>query len=466
MTGVLWTLVLVVFTFLAFNFRVYRFVVPAVRRDWATCRSVGRLIAIHATWNTLARELDLVTRDRAPVQTRGVGLSGQVAEIKSERILKTPRIKGSADRYGVKIVMRTTPGVGLVEVQKSARHLADAWHCVRVAVTQPRAGRVLIRAVRVDPLVTATSMDVMPPAPASLDSVPVGLDEYAEEVALRLKGISGVGVFGLSGYGKTSLVRAVVARLCQSSCVQFVVLDGKADEADQGDYGDFKGRFLHLGGDDLEDAGRVLEILVKHRKDRANRIRAELNTNDIWTVGFSERWPLIVVIIDEAHTYFNRVPDGGDKLLKARNAQAAMNAMHVEDLVKKGRAVGIVTFLLTQKGTGDAIPTQIRDVCTVSLCFAVRTTESAVAALGEDIKLYPESSPLALQDPAYIGVAVMKVADKPGFTRVRMPFVSEEIVAQAVQESIARQFEVPGEVVPVLGHVIQGQIESEGIDED
>ncbi|MGH7911212.1 MAG: hypothetical protein ACREQM_11515, partial [Candidatus Dormibacteraceae bacterium] len=131
-----------------------------------------------------------------------------------------------------------------------------------------------------------------------------------------------------------------------------------------------------------------------------------------------------MLVIDEAHTFFAEVK--GDKNLMAL---AAENRHLVEELVKKGRNVGIVTLLATQKSTGDAIPTAIRDVCPVALSFAQRTDEAAVAALGADIRQYPDANPVALQDPTYVGVASMVVQGRPGFVRVRTPYVSDEDVA-------------------------------------
>ena len=112
-----------------------------------------------------------------------------------------------------------------------------------------------------------------------------------------------------------------------------------------------------------------------------------------------------MLIIDEAHTYF-RDYKGSDPQTKKLAALAAENARLVEDLVKKGRSVGILVILTTQKTTGDAIPTFIRDVCPVGLSFAQKTAEAAVAALGEDIRNWPDANPITLQDPAYVGVAV------------------------------------------------------------
>jgi S-DNA-T family DNA segregation ATPase FtsK/SpoIIIE len=359
------------------------------------------------------------------------------------------------DRYGVICNAKTVAGVGLTEWQKASRHLADDWSAVRVAVTQTKPGKIRIRAVRVDPLAEPTTYDPDPEqhqAPADLRMIEVGLDEYAEPVSLRLEGVSGVCVCGLPGYGKTSFFNNLITRLSPSPRVLFIGLDGKTDDPEQGDFGEVADRFTLLRGDDLEEANELLRQLCEFGRARSRSIRLVMGRKNIWHAeGPTPDWPLIVLIIDEAHTFFEQVKDGGDKELRRRNALAAQNAMYVQELIKKRRAVGIVTFLATQKGTGDAIPTFIRDVCSVSLAFACRTIEAAVAALGDDIRQYPEANPVALQDPVYIGVASMAVQGRPGFTRVRMPYVPDATAAAVAirhREIVTARNELPPVPVP------------------
>jgi S-DNA-T family DNA segregation ATPase FtsK/SpoIIIE len=154
----------------------------------------------------------------------------------------------------------------------------------------------------------------------------------------------------------------------------------------------------------------------------------------MWHVGPSADWPLIVIVIDEAHTYF-RDHKGSDPATRKLAAFAADNARLTEDLVKKGRSVGFLTVLTTQKTTGDAIPTFIRDVCPVGLSFAQKTADAAVAALGDDIREWPDASPVNLQDPAYVGVAVMSQHGRPGFVRIRTPYVADEDAARIAEQT-------------------------------
>lgn len=400
-----------------------------VRGDAGLRRSMLLVVRIHLRWRREARLIGLTVTDPTPTLIDRLREDRRYLQRGSR--VRYPRLRIRSDRYGVTVRTKTLPGLGLEEWQRAARHLADAWGCVRVAVTRPRPGRIQIRAVRIDPLTETLTWVPDGSAPGDLRRVELGVDEYAAPVHLRLDGVSGVGIYGLPGYGKTSLVLGLISRLAPSPAVQLAVIDGKGG----GDYEDLAPRLFMLTGDDLEAANLALRRLVELRERRAAVIRRALGVRNLWQVGPSPAWPLVVVILDEAHTLFAQVKDGGDKDLKRRNALTAQNAILVEDLVRKGRSVGILTILTTQKGTGDAIPTSIRDVCAVSASFAARTDEAAVAALGADIRQHPEASPVALQDPAYIGVAVMAVAGRPGFTRVRCPLVEDADVARICEET-------------------------------
>ena len=58
-----------------------------------------------------------------------------------------------------------------------------------------------------------------------------------------------------------------------------------------------------------------------------------------------------------------------------------------------------------------------------------------MAALGDDIREWPDASPVNLQDPAYVGVAVMSQHCRPGFIRIRTPYVADEDAARIAEET-------------------------------
>jgi DNA segregation ATPase FtsK/SpoIIIE, S-DNA-T family len=321
-----------------------------------------------------------------------------------------------------------------VWASNSSSGLPRTWRCTRVAVTQDRPGQVVIRGVRLDPLKFPTEHRPTGDVPDETARWDLGVDEYAQPVSVNLAQVPGVTVAGLPGFGKTSLVNRLLSDWAPSSSVQFACADGKVSAAYEGDYADWAQRMFAFVGDDLEEANGLFRHLVELRRARSASVRSVLGVKSMWDVGPSDRWPLVVLIIDEAHTYF-RDHKGSDPKTKKLAALAAENARLVEDLVKKGRSVGLLVILTTQKSTGDAIPTFIRDVCPVGLSFAQKTAEAAVAALSEEIREWPDANPINLQDPTYVGVASMNHQSQPGFTRIRTPYVADADAARIAEQT-------------------------------
>jgi S-DNA-T family DNA segregation ATPase FtsK/SpoIIIE len=233
---------------------------------------------------------------------------------------------------------------------------------------------------------------------------------------VRLAEVSGIVVAGLAGFGKTMLVAHLLGQLAPSPAVQFVLVDGKGGP----DYDRVTPRAWLSAKDDLDQVRQVLRQVHRLMVDRQGAIASVLGETDAWHLGPSPLWPLVVVVIDEAHTFFHE-RKGTSPEVKAHNAVVAELSRLVEELVRKGRNVAIQVMLLTQRATGDAIPTRIRDNCQVAISFATRTLDGAVAALGEEIRQHPDASPVLLNDPAYVGVAVTSLPGRPGFHRVRTP---------------------------------------------
>ncbi|MEU6374562.1 FtsK/SpoIIIE domain-containing protein [Streptomyces sp. NPDC046909] len=391
-----------------------------LRADAMTRQSIRQAVRVRRTWKRLAQMLKLCATDKMP--TPLASLSNTDGKPVKPRIL-VPALKVTHDAYGVIARANCLPGVGLEQFQKAAPHLADAWRCTRVAVTQDKPGQVVIRGVRLDPLKFTTEHHPTGEIPEEIARWDLGLDEYAQPVSVDLTQVPGVTVAGLPGFGKTSLINRLICDWAPSPAIQIVCADGKVSTAREGDYAHLVKRMFAFVGDDLEEANALFRRLVDLRRARVSAAERILGVQSMWEVGPSAAWPLVVVIIDEAHTYF-RDHKGSDPKTKKLAALAAENARLVEDLVKKGRSMGILVILATQKSTGDAIPTFIRDVCPIGLSFAQKTAEAAVAALGEDIREWPDANPINLQDRSYVGVASMNHQSQPGFTRIRTPFVS------------------------------------------
>src|SRR5512132_3863014 len=365
-----------------------------------------------AEWPLLAQTLGLGYRDQWTRQHR------------------FPTAEFVADDQGVTATVAAIAGAGLADYQRAATYLADTWGCVSVRATQEGPGLIRLRGLHRDPLLLPARVDLSGMAPESLDSWWLGWAEDSTPVTVRLAEVSGIVVAGLAGFGKTMLVAHLLGQLAPSPAVQFVLVDGKGGP----DYDRLFPRAWLSAKDDLGQVRDALRQIHRLMVNRQVAIAQVLGVTDAWHLGPSPGWPLVVVVIDEAHTFFHE-RKGTSPEVKAHNALVAELSRLVEELIRKGRNVAIQVMLLTQRATGDAIPTRIRDNCQVAISFATRTVDGAVAALGEEIHQHPDASPVLLNDPAYVGVAVTSLPGRPGFQRVRTPQVDHHQVAAIIRTS-------------------------------
>jgi DNA segregation ATPase FtsK/SpoIIIE, S-DNA-T family len=340
--------------------------------------------------------------------------------------LRYPKGRWRADAHGWSVQVRALPkSGGRRQLTDAAEHIANAWKCARVQVAQPRPGRLLIRAVRLDPLLEPYSVTDMPRGLPDLRKLALylGRDEWGEHRWISLPGVTGITVGGLPGYGKTELIRLWLHQLAGLP-VRLVFIDGKGG----GDYEEFRDRAWLYAGDDVGQAADVLGAVESEMRSRFATVLAKTGSRNAWHSGPAPGFELVLTIIDECHTFYDLdavkgSKDGSELAVRQCRARTAQ-------LVKKGRSVLFVTLVITQKQTSDAVPTAIRDNCSVGLSFATRTRDASVAALGEHIRDYPSYDPSALQDPAYVGVCVasLRTGSDP-FVRVRVP----ELTPQAAQ---------------------------------
>jgi DNA segregation ATPase FtsK/SpoIIIE, S-DNA-T family len=338
-----------------------------------------------------------------------------------------PAAEFVVDEQGVTATVAAIAGAGLVDYQRAATYLADTWGCRTVRASQQGPGLIQLRGLFRDPLLAPARIDLSGRPPTSLSSWWLGWAEDGRPVTVRLAEVSGMVVAGLAGFGKTMLVAHLLGQLAPSPAIQLVMVDGKGGP----DYHHLFPRAWLSAKDDLGQVRDLLRRVHRLMVDRQAAISQVLGVTDAWHLGPSPSWPLLLVVIDEAHTFFHE-RKGTSPEVKAHNTLVAELSRLVEELIRKGRNVAIQVMLLTQRATGDAIPTRIRDNCQVAISFATRTLDGAVAALGEEIRQHPDASPVLLNDPAYVGVAVTSLPGRPGFQRVRTPQVDHRQVAAVI----------------------------------
>src|SRR5512132_861861 len=229
-------------------------------------------------------------------QTMGLGYTDQWT-----RQHRFPSAEFVADDQGVTATVAAIAGAGLADYQGAAGYLADTWGCVTVRAEQQEPGLVRLRGLRRDPLLAPARVDLSGMAPATLDSWWLGWAEDASPVFIRSAEVSGMVVAGLAGFGKTMLVAHLLGQLAPSPAVQFVLIDGKGGP----DYDRLIQRAWLAAKDDLAQVRDVLRQVHRLMVDRQASIAQVLGVTGAWRIGPSPSWPLVIVVIDEAHTFFH-----------------------------------------------------------------------------------------------------------------------------------------------------------------
>ncbi|WP_407841866.1 hypothetical protein ACE1OC_41575 (plasmid) [Streptomyces sp. DSM 116496] len=338
-----------------------------------------------------------------------------------QSVTVVPKLKVFPEPWGIRAVMQTIPKVGVEEVEKAGGWLADAWNCQTVEVVRLKAGLVEIRGIVGNPL-----DEHEPYAWPAADEwiLPLGRNPWMRLIGISLRQLSGIKIGGLPGYGKTMLMLAWMAVLAPRETVQFVVFDGKTSDPRYGDWGVAGERAIFIVGDNPEAANQRLTDIVRLIKDRPASLVEERGTHKFWKHGPTVANPLVLVFMDEVHNYSDaKGLTGKDKQIIESNQRL------MQIISKEGRGVGVPGIFATQKQTGDAIPTGVRDNLEVGVCFATFTIEGAEAALGSGIRQDEPNQPTALVDKdTNVGICV--VTGVPGlggrYDRVRVGDLNED----------------------------------------
>jgi DNA segregation ATPase FtsK/SpoIIIE, S-DNA-T family len=384
-------------------------------------------------WHRVSRNLGLSYRDEH--------LGGLDSRRKPK--VNYPRVRFVPDPFGWVMKTRLIPNVSRPEFEKAAEHLANSWACHRVGITQPQPGRLLVRAMRRDPLAEPLSSSVLPVFDGR--RLVLGVDEWGTTRSVSLANLSGSVIGGSPGSGKSQWGASIAVQLAPVRNSVWYVLDGGGGA----DWECWAGRAVRFAADNLAEARDVLEDASACMVKRLANLSADLGTRNAWSVGPSADYPMVWVPIDESSVYLDL------EAAKAIGKEAEVHVRAIRSLVvgmlRRGRKALFHVSLFAQKCSTTSIPPDLRDLAGLRLAFGCPTTENAVAVLGDDIRLYPTLSPVRLQGPEHAGVCVARLASGSDvYTRLRVPYVSED-QADEVARVHAHLGELPKAVCPLCG---------------
>lgn len=214
----------------------------------------------------------------------------------------------------------------------------------------------------------------VPVYPVKGTRVPIGEGSTGLRFSLDLRD-GHVLIGGITGFGKSTLIRTIVDRCVGStSCAEVTLIDLKRGVELASFSREPRVTRFAIERSDAVQALRGLREMVDARLDEL-RISGERDWVTAHGGGF------IVVVVDEVA-----------ELLQNKEASD-----HCDYLVNRGRASGIVLVLATQQPTTDVIPSRIRQGCATRIAFRCAGPDQTRAVLG----IVPDEPQC---DPSRLGV--------------------------------------------------------------
>ena len=406
-------------------------------------RNVPIAVWARFRWRWLCRNQELAYTDshrrRVLFPHFGTAVKVRVSRDSDVATLRYPKARIRADEFGIIAKVKTIPRSGSrIEFEAAAPYIADHWKCVRVQVSQPKPGRLVVRGLRRDPLLEPYGQDQAPRGAFGRTRVKnplqlfMGIDAWAVPRWISLPGITGATIAGLPGRGKTELVNSWITQL-DPIPMKLAIIDGKSSHLPTSDYSEWSDRAWLFCGDDPADAADVLnECYQEMRRRFANVLELTRGKKNAWVVGPTPDMPLLFINLDEASSFLSLDLVKGNPKAEASVRACRSLAGH---LITKGRSVMVFTVTMTQKQDSAATSLAVRDNSGISVCFGVKTVDAAVSALGADVRDYPSLSPVRLQDDEYIGTCVTTLATgSDPYTMIRVPELARRLFRSVSQK--------------------------------
>ncbi len=296
--------------------------------------------------------------------TKMLNASGQLPRI--WRVAATP--------VGERVSLRTRPGHSAELLQVRMEELRAACKAITVRIERdPRASnRIQVDVVRKDPL-AATSrvawLDQDQPTLTLWDPVHLGLSEFGQAVRARLV-YRGVLVGGLMDSGKSSLLSLAVSHAAKTPG-QLHLIDPQGVQ-----FGPWRDRATTYAQQDPAEALAVLEA-----------VQAEIDAR----LAFLEQLPGVVrkvprELADEhgLHPFVLGIDELAfhTATVGTKQQQDRFSAT-ARDVVARGRAVGLIPLVATQRPTQDVVPRALSDLFGMRAAFRVANGSNSDVILGE-----------------------------------------------------------------------------------
>lgn len=273
-------------------------------------------------------------------------------------------------------------GMDATDIAPKLIHHKARQHAKRAEVVYDAEDGFDITFFRSDPLDEIKQITEPQPVDLKTMTVPIASDSWGNTKTLSLKEKPCSLFGGTSGSGKTgSLTGLILNFAVHREDVVVDVIDNKGGD-DWTAIQPITRNFLSVDGYETK-FDEVLEYAQKLLAEMNHRIKTNLSNFGVsswWKATPEQRReknaPFIFVVIDECQELFDT---------KGRTEKPVLEQIQaiLTSISKRGRSAGIHLMYVTQKATGEALSTSIKDQSNPRVSFRVESSYAEVSILGE-----------------------------------------------------------------------------------
>lgn len=383
--------------------------------SWMTFEYVRQIDKDVERAHDLLREANVIDRNSAEIYDISMSVNSDEAVFKI-----------NDDIYG----KNTNDIVRAVEGYK------ERYNAKRIRSQKFGEGKAEIMFIVKDFLAETKEVKKIPEVSLQKMEVVCAVDAFGNDISINFKDISGTGIMGVPGSGKSGSPNTFYAALASHPAVDFNIIDCKGG-SDWDSLYPASNKVIR-GASTVEELQTILDYLKEVYAEMRERIDTMKNKtggkDNYWNVSPEirerENLKFKVILIDEFQKLFDS--EGDRELGKVSKEIEAM----IKRLISESRSSGIMISWITQRPVSEEVPSTLVKKTVQKIAFKTADEYVIKSFFGKEVP-FGQPSPIDIPK-GHPGRAVLYNDEKSEFEECRFYFINTNNLPQYVEEALVR----------------------------
>ena len=322
------------------------------------------------------------------------------------------------------------------DIVRAVEGYKERYNAKRIRSQKFGEGKAEIMFIIKDFLAETKEVKKIPEVSLQKMEVVCAVDAFGNDISINFKDISGTGIMGVPGSGKSGSPNTFYSALASHPAVDFNIIDCKGG-SDWDSLYPASNKVIR-GATTIEELQTILDYLKEVYAEMRERIDTMKNKtggkDNYWNVSpeIREREGLKfkVILIDEFQKLFDS--EGDRELAKVSKEIEAM----IKRLISESRSSGIMISWITQRPVSEEVPSTLVKKTVQKIAFKTADEYVIKSFFGKEVP-FGQPSPIDIPK-GHPGRAVLYNDEKSEFEECRFYFINTNNLPQYVEEALVR----------------------------